>query len=147
MNYLQRLEFWGEGHHPKYLDILCIAFGIFLFFKGIEFANNTYLLSQMVGRVSFNSFLQSILVHYVLFAHIVGGFLIATGLLTRMACLIQIPILVGALVFGNWNMLQHFSTILITLLTLVLSIYFMIIGNGPWSLERVLFGNENPQKR
>ena len=136
MNYLQRLEFWGEGHHPKYLDILRIAFGIFLFFKGIEFANNTYLLSQMVGRVSFNSFLQSILVHYVLFAHIVG-----------MACLIQIPILVGALVFGNWNMLQHFSTILITLLTLVLSIYFMIIGNGPWSLERVLFGNENPQKR
>lgn len=148
MNYLQRLEFWGEHHHPKYMDVLRIAFGIFLLFKGIEFANNTAQLALMVsGQGSFNTFLQSIIVHYVLFAHIAGGFLIAVGLLTRLACIIQIPIVLGAIVFVRWDMMQHFSAFMISLLTLLLLIYFLVIGNGPWSLEHVLFGDEEKKTR
>lgn len=138
MTYLQRLEFWGEAHHPKYVDLLRIAFGIFLCFKGVQFANNTTMLEQLVGG-NFNSFLQSLIVHYVLFAHIVGGFLIAVGLLTRLACLIQIPIVLGAFIFVHWDMVQHFSAILTAVITLILLCYFLVIGNGPWSLEKVLF--------
>jgi len=51
MNYLQRLEYWGEAHHPKYMDIVRIAFGIFLCIKGIEFANNSANARRLRSRV------------------------------------------------------------------------------------------------
>ena len=143
MNYLQRLEYWGEAHHPKYMDIVRIAFGIFLCIKGIEFANNSAILTEtMENKLVVNPFLFSLMIQYVIFGHIIGGFLIAAGLLTRLACLLQIPILLGALIFVQWNVLQHFSEFFLALLTLILLCYFMIIGSGPWSLDKALFKNE-----
>ena len=143
MNYLQRLEYWGEAHHPKYMDIVRIAFGIFLCIKGIEFANNSAILTEtMENKLVVNPFLFSLMIQYVIFGHIIGGFLIAAGLLTRLACVLQIPILLGALIFVQWNVLQHFSEFFLALLTLILLCYFTVIGSGPWSLDKVLFKNE-----
>ncbi len=143
MNYLQRLEYWGEAHHPKYMDILRIAFGIFLCIKGIEFANNTALLTETLqNRMASNSFLYSLMIQYIIFGHIIGGFLVAVGLLTRLACLLQLPILIGALIFMDYHVMQYFSQFFLALLTLVLLCYFMVIGSGPWSLDRELWKNE-----
>jgi uncharacterized membrane protein YphA (DoxX/SURF4 family) len=143
MNYLQRMEYWGEAHHPRYLDIIRIALGIFLCIKGVEFANNSALISESLqNRFEFNGFLNIMLVHYVIFAHIVGGFLIAVGLLTRLSCLLQIPILLGALIFVNWNMMNYFSQFILALITLLLLCYFMVIGSGPWSLDRVMWDKD-----
>ena len=139
MNYLQRLEYWGDRHHPRYLDILRIALGVFLCFKGVEFARNSTMLNEVIGRqVPFNSLLLLIFGHYVIFAHIMGGFLLAVGLLTRFACLIQLPILIGAIIFVNFDLTNHFTDLLVSLAILGLLIYFMIIGSGPWSLDRVM---------
>ena len=139
MNYLQRLEHWGDNHHPKYLDILRIALGIFLCFKGIEFARNSTLLNEMLGsQVPFDSLLLLLLGHYVIFAHIMGGFLLALGLLTRFACAIQIPILIGAIIFVNSDLANHFTALLLSILILGLLVYFMIIGSGPWSVDHAM---------
>ncbi|MDQ6609162.1 MAG: DoxX family membrane protein [Bacteroidota bacterium] len=138
MNYLQRMEHWGDTHHPKYLDILRIVLGMFLCFKGIEFARNTNLLNELMSRqVPFSSFLIILIGHYIVFVHIMGGFLLALGLLTRFACLIQIPILIGAIVFVNSDIARYFSIIFLSISVLVLLIYFTIIGGGPWSLDHV----------
>lgn len=143
MNYLQRLEFWGETHHPKYLDILRIALGIFICIKGIQFANDRSILNEsMIDTVPFNSLLFTALDHYIIFAHIIGGFLIAVGLLTRVACLLQIPILLGALIFVHSDVMQHFSSFFVALITLLLLCYFLIIGSGPWSLDAKMWPNE-----
>lgn len=148
MNYAQRLEHWGEAHHPKYLDILRIALGIFLLVKGIEFGNNTEMYTETMRiRDSFNEFLLSALIQYTIFAHVVGGFLIAIGLFTRIACATQIPILIGALIFVNWSVLRHFSEFFLTLVTLLLLCYFLIIGSGPWSLDKVWRGEEAEPER
>jgi putative oxidoreductase len=139
MNYLQRVEFWGDHHHPKWLDLLRIALGVFLCFKGIEFANNMNLVEDMMSRkVPFSSFMLILLSHYILFAHIMGGFLLAVGLLTRFACVVQIPVLIGAIIFINASMLRPFSEIFLSLLILMLLVYFLVIGGGPWSLDRVI---------
>jgi putative oxidoreductase len=139
MNYLQRLEIWGDHHHPKWLDVLRIALGIFLCFKGIEFARNMHLVEEMMTRrTPFSGFLLIILSHYILFAHIAGGFMLATGLLTRLACIIQIPVIIGAIIFVNASMLQPFSELVLSILILILLIYFLVIGSGPWSLDRVI---------
>ena len=143
MNYLQRLEYWGDRHHPRYLDILRIALGVFLCFKGVEFARNSTMLNEVIGRqVPFNSLLLLIFGHYVIFAHIMGGFLLAVGLLTRFACLIQLPILIGAIIFVNFDLTNHFTDLLVSLAILGLLIYFMIIGSGPWSLDRVMANSD-----
>jgi putative oxidoreductase len=139
MNYLQRVEFWGDHHHPKWLDLLRIALGVFLCFKGIEFAKNMDLVEDMMThKVPFSSFMLMLLSHYILFAHIMGGFLLAVGLLTRFACVVQIPVLIGAIIFINASMLWPFSEIFLSLLILILLVYFLVIGGGPWSLDRVI---------
>ena len=137
MNLVQRLEHWGDRHHPKWLDLLRIALGVFLCLKGIEFATNmSTVMNMMTGNMPFSSFMMILIGHYVVFAHIMGGFLLAIGLLTRFACIIQIPILIGAIIFINTNeMLRPFSELFLWILILGVLIYFLIIGSGPWSVD------------
>lgn len=144
MNYLQKLEHWGDMHHPKYIDLLRILFGIFLCFKGVEFARNTDELNLMTGQVPFGPFMTVIVGHYVVFAHIFGGTLIALGLLTRIACLVQIPIVIGAMIFVNWSLMEPFSQFFLSLLVLVLLLYFYVVGNGPWSLDHAIDTGDMP---
>lgn len=138
MNLLHRVEYWGEHHHPKWLDLVRIALGIFLCYKGVQFMRNTgVLIDLMSTKMSFGEFTLVLISHYIVFAHIMGGFLLALGLLTRFACLIQIPVLLGAIFFVNAApaMMQPFSELLISIVVLLLLIYFLIAGNGTWSFD------------
>lgn len=138
MNYAQRIELWGDRHHPKWLDIVRVLLGIFLCYKGFEFLSNINLLQNaMNNKLSSNAFGLTLLSHYVLFAHIFGGALLILGLLTRVACIIQIPVLLGAIFFINssGNIFRPFSELWLSILVLLLLIYFLIVGNGPWSLN------------
>lgn len=148
MNLLQRLEFWGDRHHPRWADILRFALGVFLVYKGIEFLENmSTMISRMSGMLPNSYFALSILGHYIVFAHLVGGAMLAVGLLTRAACILQIPILIGALFFLNQEegMFRPFSEITITLITLLGLIYFLIAGNGPWSVDH--YFDEDKRRR
>jgi putative oxidoreductase len=142
MNYIQRMEHWGDAHHPKWMDLIRIALGVFLLWKGVEFADNMNKLMALMGNLPFGNFMMIILAHYVLFAHILGGVLLTTGLLTRLACIIQIPILLVALFLNIFN---QFSEISLSLLVLALLIYFLIIGSGRWSLD--WYVNKDDEKR
>ncbi len=133
MNYLKRIEYWGDHHHPKWVDIIRIALGLFLMWKGKEFVENmSVMLDLMSSKISFNSFTMVLLGHYIVFAHLLGGFLLVIGVLVRFACLIQIPILLGAIFFINSaeNVFRPFSELYLTILVLLLLIYFLIAGNG-----------------
>lgn len=147
MNILQRLEYWGDHHHPKWLDLIRIALGVFLLLKGVEFLNNFGTVMELLGtNLSFGSLIVLILGHYIIFAHLAGGFLLILGLLTRVACIIQIPVLIGALVFSG-QLLRPFSEIAIAVLILLLLIFFMIVGNGPWSFEAIAQRESREKKR
>lgn len=138
MNYLQRLEHWGDTHHPKWLDIIRIALGIFLCIKGYDFLKNMSMLTNLMAHnISFGHFSYILLGHYIVFAHLIGGFLLAIGVLTRFACLIQIPILLGAIIFVNFSgdLWRPYSEMVLSVVVLGLLIYFLIIGNGPWSVK------------
>ena len=58
MNQIQRLEHWGDTHHPKWMDIVRIALGLFLLLKGIEFANNMNQLMAMMSGLPFGNFMM-----------------------------------------------------------------------------------------
>jgi putative oxidoreductase len=138
MNIIQRLELWGDNHHPKWVDIIRIGLGVFLCYKGIEFLGNmSVMLNLLKNNMSFGSFTITMLGNYIAFAHLLGGFLLILGLLTRFACLLQIPILIGAIIFINssGDVLKPFSELALSILVLLLLIYFLIVGNGPWSFR------------
>ncbi len=63
--------------------------------------------------------------------------MLALGLFTRLACLIQIPVLLGAIIFVDISrhMLRPYLELILCILILPLLIYFLIAGNGPWSFK------------
>jgi putative oxidoreductase len=137
MNILQRIEHWGDSHHPKWLDIIRIILGIFLCYTGIDFLQNMgKLMGVMPINVKFDSLMNILLGHFVVFAHIVGGILLTIGLFTRFACLIQIPILLAAVILVplKGDMMRPYSEFL-SVIVLFFLLYFLIVGNGPWSFK------------
>ncbi|MFS2186623.1 DoxX family protein [Mucilaginibacter sp. Mucisp84] len=141
MNLVHKIEHWGDTHHPKVLDIVRIVLGVFLLVKGITFMENTSYLRGIITDqdvINVSPDMLMILVYYVSFAHMVGGILIAMGILTRLGCIIQIPILVGA-VFLTGIFQEPINTMLWPSITaLALLILFTILGSGPWSLDKAL---------
>lgn len=138
MNLLHSMERWGDTHHPKWLDFIRILLGIFLFIRGVEFINNMDQLSALMSKSQFlGNISLGILAHYVVFAHIVGGALIAFGLLTRLACLVQIPILLGAVFLVNWDagLLSPNEGLWLSIIVLALLVFFLVSGSGPISAD------------
>lgn len=135
MNLVQRLEHWGDAHHPQWLDIVRILLGAFLCFKGIDYLMNMgTMLGLLTNKMDFGSFTSMLMSNYISFAHLLGGILLILGVLTRFACLLQIPILVGAVFFVNTTLYRPFSEMALAILVLLLLILFLIVGNGPVQL-------------
>jgi putative oxidoreductase len=133
MNLVQRMEHWGDTHHPQWLDFLRIALGIFLCYKGVQFLTNMAgMLNLMTTKMSFGSFTSVLMSNYISFAHILGGILLILGVLTRFACILQIPILLGAIFFISTSpdMYRPFSELALSILVFLLLVLFLIIGNG-----------------
>lgn len=141
MNLFHRLEKWGDAHHPKWLDVVRIVLGLFLFLKGLEFVNNMDAFSQLMSRTGFLASLSTgMAAHIIIFAHIIGGILVAVGLLTRFACLIQIPVLLGAIIFINApeGILKPHSELWFSIIVLLLLCFFLIEGSGPISIDEAI---------
>lgn len=137
MNWIKSLEIYGETHHPKWLDILRFLLGGLLFVKAIFFLNHRESLMQMLETSNF-SLPALIVLHYIIFAHLLGGLMIAIGLLTRLAIIVQIPILVGAVIFINapQGLIAGKSELELSILVLFLLLFFLIYGSGPVSIDK-----------
>lgn len=142
MNLIQNIEKWGDTHHSRLLDIIRIILGLLLFAKGISFISDNDELQRLMKETTFNQFglLSLVIIHYVAFAHLMGGALIAMGLLTRIACAFQIPVLIGAVFFinltGGFSALN--SELWLSIIVLFLLIFFFISGSGKLSVDEVM---------
>ena len=137
MNVLNQIEGWGNSHRPGWLDIFRIALGIFITYKGAIFAMNLNSLEMTIEGVNMR-YTGVALAHYVIFAHVLGGPLIAFGLLTRILCTIQLPILIGAVALVNFKEFQSAGSQLeleISAIVLVGLVVFMIFGAGKFSID------------
>jgi len=134
---------WISDHREGAIDLVRIYLGIGLFVRGVLFAATPAGPGVLVDLSEF-SFASAALVHYVTFAHLVGGLLLAAGLLTRLAALIQIPILVGAvfLVHVQQGLLSADQSLEFSALVLFLLVVVFVFGGGPWSADRYVFERE-----
>ena len=76
-------------------------------------------------------------IHYVTPAHLIGGLLIVFGLLTRWAIIAQLPLIFGAVII-NFAGEMNTTNLILSLVTLVLCIFFLFYGSGKRSVDYYL---------
>ena len=121
----------------KGLAVLRIVTGLLMAYHGWEIFDRSimagYLERDDMKFLPFPEFM----IYLGKSLELVSGILFVLGLFTRFACLIQIPILLGAVIFVNSNrdLLRPYSALVVSIVVLLLLIYFLIVGNGPLSFK------------
>ena len=138
MNVITNLERWGNSHRPGFLDLFRFALGAFITYKGLYFITHMQELQMTTSGINVY-FAGMTLAHYIVFAHILGGPLILFGLFTRIVCLIQLPILIGAVFMVNapkgfLSIGQHME-LWLSIVVLVGLLIFMVFGAGRYSID------------
>ena len=146
MKNINECKRWLESRMDIVIDLVRIYVGVGLFVKGLYFLMHQEELKRLLEGADNTAFAQGAVAHYVIPVHLVGGLLLAIGLLTRLAALAQIPILIGA-VFYVW--LPHalvieqrqnleFSALVLFLLALI-----VVYGAGRFSVDYLLTRKES----
>ena len=125
-------------------DLLRIYLGIGLFLRGVLFIADSGNFIQLLSPDSGALLRSTVLVHYVALAHIFGGLMMTAGLLTRLAALVQIPILVGAVFVSQLQggLMTPSQSFEFATLVLFLLILIFLYGSGKWSADYYLFGQK-----
>ncbi|MCB7480871.1 DoxX family protein [Christiangramia sediminis] len=133
---IKSLNKWANAHTYYWLDILRVALGVFFFIKGVNFISQTETLVELIDPLKgFGG--TMLVVHYVASAHLVGGILIAFGLLTRWALIVQIPILIGAILI-NFVGVMNASNLILALVVSVFTVFFIFYGSGKHSADYMM---------
>jgi len=138
MSLVTKIEGWGNSHRPGWLDFFRIILGLFITYKGFEFMFNIEGLRGTTSGMDV-MFSGAALAHYVIFAHALGGPLLIFGLFTRIVSLIQVPILIGAVIFVNYPKgflsVGNHMELEISLIVLAGLVIFMVFGGGKFSID------------
>jgi len=138
MNVITNVERWGNSHRPGFLDAFRVLLGAYITYKGLYFITHMQDLEMTTSGINVY-FAGLTLAHYVVFAHILGGPLILLGLYTRIMCLIQLPILIGAVFMVNYPKgflsIGHHMELWASIVVLVGLIVFMVFGAGKFSID------------
>ncbi len=119
-------------------ELLRIYLGVGLFIRGVIFISNSGAFMDLIGT-SQSAWLTSIvLIHYVALSHLVGGVMIAIGLFTRAAALVQIPVLAGAVfvVHFQGGLIGAAQSLEFSALVLFLLVLLFLWGSGRLSVDR-----------
>jgi uncharacterized membrane protein YphA (DoxX/SURF4 family) len=133
MDTVKSLNKWANRHTSYPIDLLRIALGAFLFIKGTTFITGNQEVADAISPFANFSGGMFILT-YVASAHIMGGIMIAVGLLTRWAIWAQLPILVGAVVVSAFGYTSA-QNLLMAIITLIVCVFFLFYGSGRHSAD------------
>lgn len=134
MKPFEQIQMKLNRHSDLAYPFIRIFLGIALLIRGIMLFINPDSLTQLEGASQFYwSF------SYVIILHILGGALLAVGFATRIAALLQIPVLFGAVFFvhlqqGLVVVEQSFE---LSVLVLVLLTIFFLFGGGKISVDEM----------
>lgn len=133
MKAIKKLNKWANSHAYYPIDIIRIALGVFLIYKGISFIkDSSHLEELLVGLDDFSVMVW--MVHYVGMFHFVGGIMLIFGLLTRVVLIAQLPIFIGAVTINFFSVFQA-QSFAEALIVLVVSLFFILYGSGKHSVD------------
>lgn len=141
----------NSGRQPFWLVILRVALGIILVLKGIAFFEDAAALQMMVENPGFQLLRDNsaAIAFFITYSHLLGGIFIASGLFTRWVSLVQIPILIGAVVFEQNKSGMHLGNgdLLLALFVLLLLFVFLIKGSGSVSADEYIRTYSKSEKK
>jgi len=136
MEAIRKLNKWANSHTSLPLDVIRIVLGAFIFYKGVNFSVHTNYLYEILNPL--DEWLGTvILVHYVTMAHLAGGILIVIGLITRVAVLVQLPVLIGAILINFVGVLNA-TNLTAAVVVFLACIFFAVYGSGKHSVDYAL---------
>jgi uncharacterized membrane protein YphA (DoxX/SURF4 family) len=124
-----------EKNRETAYSLIRIYLGIALFIRGILLFADPGAITRLSGAQDMYMWHS-----YIIGAHLVGGLLLALGILTRIAALIQIPILLGAVFFVHISqgLITGGQSLELAGLVLVLLFVYLLFGAGKLSLDQVI---------
>jgi putative oxidoreductase len=128
-----RFTTWVGDHRRSILDLIRIYLGIGLVIKGIFYLQNPALMG-IAGAPGWMIAAAKV----APYVHIIGGLLLALGFLTRLAAIIQMPIVLGALLYLHLprmgQSMQAREGVEFSALVLFLLAVIAVAGAGPLSV-------------
>jgi putative oxidoreductase len=126
---------WFEVNHNLAYSFIRIFLGAALFIRGWFLFSDPAALTELARADQ-----QYWYFSYITISHLLGGFCLAIGLLTRFAALLQIPVLIGAVLVVHLE--QGFMTAgqsleLDVLVLVLLGVYFLF-GSGVLSVDKFI---------
>lgn len=132
MSQLNKVIAWFEGNREIAYALIRIYLGVALFVRGWLFMSDPSALTKLAGAHDVYWWYS-----YIVGAHLVGGILLAIGFLTRLAAMLQIPILFGAVLFIHLEqgLMTVGQSLELATMTLFLLVIYFLFGAGPLSLD------------
>lgn len=123
---------WFNTNHDLAYSLIRIFLGVALFVRGLILLSDPAAISELAGENKLYWWYS-----YITIIHLIGGLLLTLGLLTRIAALLQIPILVGAVFFIHmWQgLITEGQSLELAALVLVLLIVYFLFGSSSLSLD------------
>ena len=128
MGTVKSLNKWANAQSYYLIDLVRVAFGVFLFAKGVDFMSNFAQMAEVIKPFE-NMPGGMLIIHYIAPAHFVGGFLIVIGLLTRWAVIAQLPILIGAILV-NFLGKMNTNNLIVASVALIICLFFFDLWFG-----------------
>ena len=126
---------WLDNHNNVAYSLVRIFLGAALFVRGIILASDPENLTKLAGSNQFYWYYS-----YIIVVHIIGGFLLAIGFTTRLASILQIPILFGAVFFLHLQkgLVSSEQSLELSALVLVLLVVYFLFGSGVISIDNFI---------
>jgi uncharacterized membrane protein YphA (DoxX/SURF4 family) len=133
MGITTRFQQWNHTHASLLMLVARTVLGLILLAKGIFFISHAQQLKELILQSNFAAG-TGFWTAYVCFAHLFGGVFLILGLFTRIAAIMQLPVLIGAIFFIIPQQ-QTGSDLAVSVVALLLLVLVIIKGAGDLSMD------------
>jgi uncharacterized membrane protein YphA (DoxX/SURF4 family) len=132
MKFITKTILWLDSNTNTAYSLIRAFLGVALFIRGIILASDPASIASLAGEDKIYWWYS-----YITVAHLIGGFSLAVGLLTRLGSLLQLPILFGAvfLIHLEQGLLSVGQSLELSVLVLVLLLIYFVFGSGNLSFD------------
>ncbi|MCY7422320.1 MAG: DoxX family membrane protein [Chitinophagaceae bacterium] len=111
------------------------ALGLLLLFRDIDFIFDMSHLEKLISSTGF-TYNTGVIAYLISSIHLFGGALIVLGLLTRIAIILQIPIVLAAVLFNMMSTTYgSLPELILSFTILVLLVFYLVKGPGMISMD------------
>lgn len=133
MKKIEDILLWLNSKRNFAYPLIRIFLGTALFIRGIVMITDPSAIVSIAGAHDYY-WLHSL----VMVTHIIGGGLLIVGYQTRLAAIIQLPILVGAVFFVHLEqgLLATGQSLELSVLVMFLLLIYFLFGSGELALDK-----------